>query len=122
MRKNYAKVLEGLDKLDKAVGGDPYLQIIRAKTYVELGDRGSAGRCAERAIEQDASLKDAYWILVTISLEEEKFDDTLKWLRTLQKKFGVKLKDLTTLPIYKKFVKSPQYQQLQDERAGGHEG
>jgi tetratricopeptide (TPR) repeat protein len=66
MRKNYAKALDAIDRVDKAVGGDPYLEVVRANTYLKAGDLRSAQQCAGKAIEQDASLEDAYWALVTI--------------------------------------------------------
>ena len=44
--KLFDKVLASIDGLDRTVGGDPFLDVLRADTYFEKGDLAAAKRCA----------------------------------------------------------------------------
>jgi tetratricopeptide (TPR) repeat protein len=111
LKKQYADSLAGIDKVDKAVGGDPYLNVLRANLYLESGKFAAAREAASKAIQDEPTLLDGYWCLVTISLREKKFDDTLNLLRMIATKFHVEFQDLTKVPEYAEFVKSPQYKE-----------
>jgi len=108
-RKEYARALECIDGLDKSVGGDPYLNVVRAGIIAERGDRGKARQLANRAIAEEPTLVTAYLTLVAISLEDKTYDETLTLLKQLDQKFKMEFNDLTTVPEYAGFVKSPQY-------------
>ena len=111
IKKQYGEALACLDRLDRAVLGDPYLQTIRASTHIEQGDLDAARADVKKALDADPSLADAYWARATISLKEKDFDETLKTLRLIRDKLKIEIGDLSTLPIYKEFTESPQYQE-----------
>jgi tetratricopeptide (TPR) repeat protein len=111
LKKQYADALAGIDKVDKAVGGDPYLNLVRANANFESGKFAEAREAASKAIEDEPTMVEAYWSLVAISLREKKFDDTLKLLRMIATKFHVEFQDLAKVPEYADFVKSPQYKE-----------
>lgn len=111
LKKDYAKALASIDRLDKAVGGDPYLDTRRADVYLEDQKPDAAKQAARRAIEREPNLIDAYWSLVAISLKEREFAETLELLNILGEKFDIVIEDLDTIPDYAGFVESPHYQQ-----------
>jgi hypothetical protein len=109
LRKRYDEALAGVDRLDKAVGGDPYNDVLRGNIHYMKGDRDAAIRCLNRAIAAEPTLEDPYWSLVQLSLDEKKFDETARLLSRIEKTLGLKLGDLTDIDAYAEFVKSAEY-------------
>lgn len=114
-----------IDRLDKAVGGDPYWNYIRASQATERGDRAEAERLGRLVIEQEPNFKPAYYFLVGLSLRDGQHEETLEWLKRIHEKLGTTFKDLTTVQEYAGFVKSPQYKEwlkYLEEEAKAEEG
>jgi hypothetical protein len=111
LKKQYDKVLKALNRLDTAVGGDPYLDGMRAAAWVEVKRFGEARAAVERAIKAEPTIVNAYGIRLIISLRERKYADTLEWLKKLVQTCGVPMDDLPGNPEYAGFVQSPQYQE-----------
>jgi len=110
LKKEFAKALQFVDHLDAAVGGDPYLNVLRSNLFVESGKLLEARKACQKAIEEEPTLKRAYWSLLNVSLQEKKFDETAELLSQLAEKLHEDIGDLTTTPGYAEFVHSPQYQ------------
>ncbi len=110
----YDEALACIDRLDEAVGGDPYLNVMRAGIHVEMQDYAKAKQLVRQALDTDGTLVDAYWTLASISMLEKDFAETTRLLKTLADRFEIEMADLTTLPDYAEYVKSPHYQQWLD--------
>ncbi len=119
LKKEFDKALASIDRLDANLGGDPYLNVLRAGILLQQGKNEEARNVALKAIAEEPSLLDAYWTLVTISLKEEKYDETLRLLTQLEKDFQLQMRDMSQIPEYAGFVKSPQYQEWQKAHPGG---
>jgi hypothetical protein len=111
MKKDFPQALESIDRLDKAVGGDPHLNVVRAGISEKSGDLAAAARFAGLAMEQEPTLLTAYFTAIGISLKAAKYDETLAGLKALDQKFKMQFNDMKTVPEYAGFVKSPQYPQ-----------
>jgi hypothetical protein len=111
MKKDFTAALKAIDRLDKSLGGDPYLNVTRAGISDVYGNLEGAKRFARKAIDQEPTLSSAYFTLVGLSLKEEKYNDTLSLLKEMDQKLHFKFNDLSGLPPYAGFVKSPQYPQ-----------
>ena len=109
LRKAFDKALDALDHVEKSVGGDPYLKTLRAVVLNMQGKTGPALKFAKQAIAEEPTLANAHFFLLTLSLQSRDFATTLKELKTLESKFGIKFRDLTAVPPYAEFVKSPEY-------------
>jgi tetratricopeptide (TPR) repeat protein len=109
LRKSYDKALASLDRVDKSVGGDPYLKVLRANVLQLQQKSDAAGKMAEAAVAEEPTLIQAYYSLVRQSLQKRNFSRTAELLSTVESKFKVKFQDLTTVPAYAEFVKSEQY-------------
>lgn len=107
-RKRYAEARAAIDRLDKLVN-DPYLNVLRASTYVEEQNYERALECARKAAEQEKDLAAAYWSQVTISLKKKDFVETTRLLTFIEQELHIPIVDLTALPEYAEYVKSPQY-------------
>ena len=115
LRKEYAKALASVDRLDKRVGGDPYLDVTRADLHIAAGDHAKGRECAARALKKDPGLDDALWSLVTVSLHGKDFKETVRLLRRLEKDFGA-APEVESIPLYAEFTKSPEYAEWKDSK------
>jgi hypothetical protein len=108
-KKSFDKALAGVERIDKAVGGDPHLKVIRARVFLKQGKLKDAQKMAEAAAAEEPTLKSAYYFLVDLALKERNFAKTAELLSILESKCHVTFKDLTTVRAYAEFVKSPEY-------------
>ena len=109
LKKDPRRAFACIDRFEKAVGGDPYLNVVRATIHTEAKEYDAARKDARSAIAQDPTLQDAFWSLLTISLQEHQFAETVKLLNQLEDSFHVPFGDMTQLPVFAEFVRSPEY-------------
>ena len=109
--------LAGVDQLDKSVGGDPYLDLMRANLLVEKKDYAKARQHLAKLETWNSQLVDTQWVYVAISLAEKNHDETARLLNKVADEFGIEIQDLTAIPEYAEFVKSPQYEAWMKSRA-----
>lgn len=105
----YDAALAAIVRLETAIGGDPYLNVLRAGILYQAGRPDEAAAAARKAIADDPALEDAYWQLTTISLDQSNFAVTVEMLTLLEQRLKVAIADLTEIPEYAAFVKSPEY-------------
>lgn len=104
-----AACLAAIDRLDERLGGDPYLDVLRATVHVGAADYAEAIRASEAAVAALPRLPQPCWIRLAISLEQKRHDDTAAWLDRIAERFGVAFPDLEAIPEYAAFVQSPEY-------------
>jgi tetratricopeptide (TPR) repeat protein len=109
MQKQYGKARAAVDRVDRAVGGDPYLNLLRAQFYFVEKKYDEALQCARKAVAAESDLAPAYWVQVNVSLHKKDFDETTRLLGVLEQDLGIRIGKLTTIPEYADYVKSPQY-------------
>ncbi len=107
--KLYPKVLASIDGLEKTIGGDPFMDYLRAETYMDKKDAGDAKRYAQKAVDGDPNILPAYTLLLDISLKLKRYADTSAALTKLKERFPEKMPDVKSDPAYAAYVKSPQY-------------
>jgi len=109
-RRQYDKLRAAIDRLDARVGGDPQQDARRALSYIPEKNYKLARKYAQKAIEAEDSLFLPYIVLLQIGLEEKDFDEVSRVMMLMEEKSLMEFPDLTTVPAYAEFVKSPQYQ------------
>jgi tetratricopeptide (TPR) repeat protein len=112
--KQWDEALACLDRIDKGVGGDPYLDCTRAGLLKEKGDLAGARAAADRAVEALPDLVMPYWTRVDVALSEKDFAGTLELLKEIDGRFEVEWNDLAGTAGYEEFVKSPEYGQWKE--------
>jgi tetratricopeptide (TPR) repeat protein len=110
IRRKFAEALECLDRTSKRMGGDSMLLVSRAQILLEMKRVPEAREAIEDAILGEPDLSDAYSIGIDVSLADQNFDETVKYLTILESQFGQKWKDLREVPGFAEFVKTPQYE------------
>jgi hypothetical protein len=106
--QDWTQALAALDVVDKAVGGDAFLDYQRCEVHYKAGALDEAKKAGERAIEKEPELESAQWALVTIALKTKDWKGARAGLERLEKQ-GVKLNDLTKVPVFSEFVKTDEY-------------
>ena len=121
-RKQYAKARAALDRLDRSLGGDPYLDILRASSFTAEGDNKTAKEHFRKAIAAEDNLAVAYFNLIAIAAKEKDFDEMSRLLTVVRRKFPKKLPNVAWAAFYADFRKSTQGQawlKTLDDGAGG---
>jgi tetratricopeptide (TPR) repeat protein len=113
-RDKYDEALKAVDRLDKAVGGDPFLNVVRGITLAGAKRYKEARVAAEKAIREEPTLEDAYWVRIDVSLRERNYADTLEWLKKMVQACQAPVDNMATDPDYAAFVQSPQYREWQE--------
>jgi predicted Zn-dependent protease len=111
IHKKYTKARSAINRIDEAIGGDPYLNVARANSYLGEKRYPEAIQFARKAIEEEKDLPNSYWTLVTVSLRTKDFAETTRLLGVLQNELGIRLGDLTGIPEYSDYVKSSEHAQ-----------
>lgn len=117
LKQKYAECLAALDRLDKQVGGDPYLNVYRANVATAQGDVAKAKTLAAAALVKEPTLFEAADVLLTAALTEKDYPAVKKYLLHIEAnapkfRFG----DLKGAEGFEGFVASPQYAQWVKER------
>jgi tetratricopeptide (TPR) repeat protein len=111
LTRNFDDALRSIDRAEKAIGGDPYLNALRAKLLVKAWRHPEARVAADKAIAEEPGLTHGYWGRIDVALAETHHADTLKWLQKLVENTGQAVGDLRKDPDFVVFVRSPEYQE-----------
>jgi acyl carrier protein len=109
LARRFKEYHDTLDRLNEQVGGDPYLEAMRANVLIMEGKFDQAKTIAQSMLAADPLSIDAHWLLVSLSLAQKSFEATRSLLTTLRDEIGVPLGDLTQVPEYAEFVASPEF-------------
>lgn len=110
-KKKFDKAQAAINRIDRFVGGDHHLDVIRGTLHSQAGNNEEAEKFFTKAMANDDALPDAYWHMISLSLQTKQFDKTLTYLLEAETRFQLEMADLATEPDYAEFVKSAQYQE-----------
>lgn len=111
LSSEFAECRAAIDLLDKTVGGDPYLNVMRANLVAKQGDYSAARDLARKTMDDLSTVQVVYWNAVGLTLDNKDHPTTLEWIKLLDQKFHPQWQDLAKIPEYGEFAKSPQYEQ-----------
>jgi len=111
----YSEAFAAVDRIDRAIGGDPYLNVIRANLFLKRRNFRSARECVQAAIDADSKLVSAHLAMVNCAMYQKDFAEVARRLLVLEE-LGEEIADLNSVPGYKPFLASPAYQQWQQAR------
>ncbi|WP_395750511.1 tetratricopeptide repeat protein [Prosthecobacter sp.] len=99
-----------IQRVEKVVGGDPYLKVLRANTRRMLKDYPGALKLATEAQEEEPDLVDAVDTRLAVHLEQKHYPAILEEFRALKKK-GILMtrKVLAGEDTYAEFLASPEF-------------
>ncbi len=112
LAKRYPQAQQAIDRVDTIVGGDPYLDALRASVFLEAGQLAEAQVAATRACEREPELIDNWWTSLGVSLKADTHALTATLLDEVKTRFQIEFQDdLAAIPEYARFGKSPEYAQ-----------
>jgi tetratricopeptide (TPR) repeat protein len=114
LKKNYDEMFKTIDRLDKALGGDPYLEVIKAGGLAEAGRFKEARASADKVIKDAPKSPHGYWMRTTVATKEKDHTDTLKCLKALVENVEPTLEAdaLRADERFTDFVKTPQFDEF----------
>jgi tetratricopeptide (TPR) repeat protein len=114
LKKNYGETLKTIDRLDKSLGGDPYLDCMRASAMADAKKFKEARTFADKAIKDAPKIPQAYWTRTTVATMANDHDDTLKCLKVLVEKAEPTLEasNLQADERFAKFVTTAQFDEF----------
>ena len=109
VQKKWPMLAQTLDRLDRKLGGDPYLDHFRGNALV-MQDRKQEARAKFRSvIKADPSLSDPYYPLLELELTDKAYAKVTQLLIDFHRDAGMTYADLKTQPLFAGYVKSDQY-------------
>ena len=110
LRKEFEQGLAAIDQLDAEVGGDGYLDALRASALGALGRHADAIVAARRAVVAVPELQSAWWTLVTAQLAGKDHAGVAASMDAMRGRFILDL-DAATIradPLWADFAASPE--------------
>lgn len=100
-----------IDRLNKTVGGDPFLTFHKGKLYFMGNQLEKALAMFQQAIKEDETYADGYDGAATVYIAMGKFQDVVDTYKKLEKVYDMKFKaeDFQNDPVYETFVQSEAY-------------
>ena len=105
----YGEFLKSVDDLDALVGGDTYLDALRAQAHLDMGSIDLAEQLARRVIDAHPGIRQAYSPLTGVFLEKKDYVGLARVLSEYETKTGDTLSELEDEEVYSGFVESPVY-------------
>ncbi|MCE9545699.1 MAG: hypothetical protein K8T25_09305 [Planctomycetia bacterium] len=117
MAKHYEQALASCDKVDAAVGGDPYLNVLRGNILVVAARPDEAAIQADKALAGDPSLKKHVdYLRADIALARHDYAALVVALSALESENGLDMNSVKTKTEYAAFRRSPEYRQWIEKR------
>lgn len=111
LKGNYTRSLVAIDHLNEKVGNDPYLNVMKADIYQDLKQWDTAEKLLHLAIEEEPDNEEAYWSLVLLYLDQEKYPETVEIFGTMYEKFQLNPAETLIKDQYQEFWSSDAYKQ-----------
>lgn len=109
LRKKYADCHRTLDRINRAVGGDPYLNVYHGCISLMEKKPAAARRSAELALDAEPDLVPAYAVLMQAAAIGKNYPEATRLLALLTTKYQCDANELTADPAYAEYLKSPEY-------------
>lgn len=117
MNRQFKEELAAVSRIEKQVGPDPFLNVLRANVAIAEGDIAAGKKLAAAALEKEPSLFEAADILLTQALAEKDYPASKRYLLQIERnRETFRFNDLKGSEAFKGFVASPEYAAWQAER------
>lgn len=103
------EAMSSLNRLDREVGGDPYLEVQRAALCLQSGDLATARQRSATAARLEPDLPDVYWVQLIICCRELRYDAAVAVLDTMTAKAGAPSARFEKSAVFKNFAASEQF-------------
>lgn len=112
LTKQYAKSQDAVSRLDRSLGGDPYLDVLRAGIYKLSGENEKAKAAAQQAIASKLDMQEPYLLMVEFAAKEKAFAEGVTWLTKLNAAIKTPAYNLEGIPEFEALLQSPEYKKF----------
>lgn len=120
LKEEYEAAHEAIDKLDKAVGGDTFLDLQRGLVFYIQGNPQKAEELLLRFTGNHPGNYDAWYYLLNIYVESKKFEQAISALQTLINTYDLGREDMTEVleeePSFADFINSEEYKNWKSKK------
>jgi hypothetical protein len=112
LRKDWEHLFASFDRIDRSVGGDPYLSSLRSTAYRVSGKLDEALQQATLYVTAEPETVDAWWNLLSIRLARNELDEVLPILERLHETFAITFDpaEMEAKPAFARLLASPQWE------------
>lgn len=112
LKQDYPKTAKAVDQLDQQVGGDPYLNLFRAKIAIGQNDAEAARGFVETLIKAlPDKAPEGYGILLDQAIETQNHVETTRILKALEAETPVRFPiDFNKAEPFANYMASPEYE------------
>ena len=124
VRKDYLGVVRRLDSLQRQLGGDPYLEFLKANSLMMAGRFDECRTIARAVLAEDPSLASVYDVLLQIELDAKNHPGVVALLDEIEAAYpGADMAAGIAQPAaYATFRASPEYARWLEQRAARKAG
>ena len=100
-----------VDLMEQTYGQDAVFFIFRANVDAARGRFDTAANYAEKAVQMEPGNEDAYWTMLTLLVQSEKFAEGVEIVQLLENEFGYFFmrEDFEAEPLYADFARSAEF-------------
>lgn len=109
MAQDWTGLLSTLDKLDKQVGGDPFLNVFRVKALQGLGRSDEALAAGEACLKADPHCAEAYVALLHALAAQKNWPGTADMMERMLAYTGKFLPTMTSDADFSEFIQTPEF-------------
>ena len=113
LKKEFDQMHETIDRIEKVVGEDAHLQLIRAGGYITSKEPEKTIKALRKAIEIEPFYESPYWTLLQTAVTEKKYELATETLKALVINFGYGEFDFDADETYTQYVGSPEFKEFQ---------
>lgn len=114
LQKDFAQAIAAVDATEKVIGGDPFLNVLRAGLLSQQQKSAEAMAAAKLAIDAEPGLPWGYIQVLRSALQTKDYDAAVAQMRKL-KELKRPITDISRLPDSAEFMTSPQYEAWKKE-------
>lgn len=108
--KQWPAAMDAIEKIDKHIGGDAYLHVLRGRVADEQGEADKAAVYYATAVSELPTLPEAYYPAIQHALTQKQHATVTDLLIDAEKRAGVEFGDLTKNKAFADYVESGEYE------------
>lgn len=112
--KQWPAAMDAIERIDKFVGGDAYLHVLRGRVADEQGEADKAAVNYATAVAELPTLPEAYYPAIQHALTQKQHATVTDLLTDAEKRAGVEFGDLAKNKAFADYVKSGEYERWRD--------
>ncbi|MGB1204036.1 MAG: hypothetical protein ACPG5B_00230 [Chitinophagales bacterium] len=109
LAKNKNNVVAKIDKLNNALGNDPYLHTIKAEIYQSFEKKDLVENLLSKAIDEEPNTEMMYWKYARFLLDEKRHAEAVDLFSFMQNKFDTDPSTVLAAAKYNDFWSSEEY-------------